>query len=192
MAIVIDIGAQADLAVFTQLASALKGVQGGLSGVTSQARQATQAAAGGGGFMQAIVGTRPPVQGPTPLQQFQFLNAANRVTGGQFRQQAGQAAATGWNFYSQRFQQTGDPRALAAMNQLSGHLARQNQAGALSTFIRSTRFNIWANNGCRKRARASVCIAGGPDRDCDNGVYSGCGIGDVGQGPAPGVYVGDA
>jgi len=142
MAIVIDIGAQADLAVFTQLASALKGVQGGLSGVTSQARQATQAAAGGGGFMQAIVGTRPPVQGPTPLQQFQFLNAANRVTGGQFRQQAGQAAATGWNFYSQRFQQTGDPRALAAMNQLSGHLARQNQAGALSTFIRSTRFNM--------------------------------------------------
>lgn len=140
MAIVIDIGTQADLGVFSKMVDALTNVQSSVKGVTNQARRG----GGGGGFVQSVANSKPPPQvTATPLQQFKFFDAANKATGGQYKQQANQAARDGFNFYAQHFARTGDPKSLAAMNTLSNHLAKQNQGGGpMMNLLRSTRFNV--------------------------------------------------
>ena len=146
MAYVIDITANSApavsgitklLHVLDRLERTMARINGGLASMGNISPAITPARAGGGG------GGRGQLS-PLPGQIFNFYNAQNRISGGQFAQQRQAAAHAAYSYYSNQFM-GGNFAAASGMNRFAGILAPKKSgfwSSPVGQLVASTRFGV--------------------------------------------------
>lgn len=130
MPIVINVATQADLSAFQKMSQALQQAR-------QQGQQATAGNQAAGQSGKTYSSKKPPQVGPTMFEQYKYLDAANKTTGGAFQAQRNQALADAYNAAAQHAQSTGDPKAIAQMGQLANQIQKLNGSGGGGGFMQS-------------------------------------------------------